>query len=126
MPGLTTNYTMYIGGSPVQIVQGSLDVVNQIGQRSTGTVKVVSALNTFWQQGTQVQVYNTTPALVYAGFVSKDEVTKASQARLWSPRAYHHPHGQLLQSRQASLLRELPQCVSRHDCAGSLLPGAGS
>jgi hypothetical protein len=72
-------YTMKINGSLVNVVQGTLDVVNQIGQRSTGTVQVWSSLGTFWSYGTQVQVYDQNSVLQYAGFTSKDKVSKFSR-----------------------------------------------
>jgi hypothetical protein len=70
---------MTIGGSSVNVVQGTLDVINQIGQRSTGSVTVWSALGVQYQYGTQCAVYDNTGALRFAGFTSKDKVTKLSQ-----------------------------------------------
>lgn len=73
----TSPYTAKIGGSAVNVIAGSLNVQNQIGQRSTGSIGVWSALGMTWTYGTQVQVYDDTGALVYSGYVSKDKITKS-------------------------------------------------
>lgn len=74
-----TNYTMTIGGSPVNVESGTLDVINQIGQRSTGTVTTWSALGVKYQYGTQVAVYDQNSTLVFLGYTSKDKATKLSR-----------------------------------------------
>lgn len=76
----TTRYAQ-IGGTTVNVIAGSLSVQNQIGQRSTGSIAVWTSLGTFWQYGTQVQVYDDSETKVYAGYTTKDKVTKAG-ARL--------------------------------------------
>lgn len=73
----STNYTAKIGGSLVNIIGGTLNAVKQIGQRSTGGIKIWSALGTVYQYGTQVQIFDETGALAYSGFTSKDKVTKS-------------------------------------------------
>jgi hypothetical protein len=72
-------YTCLIGGVAVSVVQGTLDVVNQIGQRSTGTIQVWSPLGTTWKYGTRVLIYDGANKLVYAGYTNKDKVTKQSR-----------------------------------------------
>jgi hypothetical protein len=76
------NYTATIGGAPVNVLAGTLNVQNQIGQRSQGELRVWSALGVTWQYGTQVQVFDDTAALVYSGYVSKDKASKPGGARL--------------------------------------------
>jgi hypothetical protein len=73
----TSPYTAKINGSLVNVIGGSLNVQNEIGQRSTGGIKVWSALGVSYSYGTQVQVYNETAALVYSGYVNKDKATKS-------------------------------------------------
>lgn len=76
-----TNYTAKIGGSLVNVIAGTMNVQNQIGQRSTGSLTVWSSLGTYWQYGTSVQVYDETGALAFSGFVDKDKAKKAGGAR---------------------------------------------
>lgn len=78
----STNYTATIGGVLVNVVAGGLHVETQIGQRSTGSLKVWSALGTVWQYGTQVRVYDETNALVYAGYTTKDTARKGQGSYL--------------------------------------------
>jgi hypothetical protein len=73
---MTTPYTAKINGSLVNVIAGTLNVQNQIGQRSTGGLRVWSALGVNWQYGTQIQVYDEIGALAYNGFVVKDKITK--------------------------------------------------
>jgi hypothetical protein len=70
-------YTAKIGGVSVNVLAGQLNVQNQIGQRSTGSIGVWSALGTVWQSGTHVQVYDELSALAYEGFTLKDKATKS-------------------------------------------------
>jgi hypothetical protein len=76
---MATNYTVKIAGQTVTAIAGTLSVQNQIGQRSTGSLSVWSALGTYWSYGTQIQIYDETDALVYNGFISKDKATKGSR-----------------------------------------------
>lgn len=73
----TSPYTCKIGGSFVSLIAGTLNVDNQIGQRSTGSIGVRSALGTVWQYGTSVQVFDPNNNLVYSGYVNKDTATKS-------------------------------------------------
>ncbi len=68
--------TCYIGGTIYQVVARTLDVVNQIGQRSTGRMTVWSPLGTVWNYGTQVKIYLANGTLVYSGYVDKDKAYK--------------------------------------------------
>lgn len=81
VPGASSAYTAVIGGVPVNVKAGSLNVVNQIGQRSTGSISVWSALGVKWQYGTQIHLYDETGALAYAGFTAKDKAYKAPGSR---------------------------------------------
>lgn len=74
-------YTAKINGAFVNVQAGSLDVVNQIGQRSTGSLKIWGPLGTIYQYGTQVQVYDENNALAYSGFTTKDKARKSGGAR---------------------------------------------
>lgn len=74
-------YTAKIGGALVNVQAGGLNVVNQIGQRSTGSLKVWSALGQIWQYGTQVQVFNDAGVKVYSGYTTKDKASKPGGAR---------------------------------------------
>lgn len=71
-----TTYHAFVGGALVTVTPGSINVQNQIGQRSTGGLHVTSALGTIWQFGTLMQVYDPTGTLAYAGFVAKDKARK--------------------------------------------------
>lgn len=74
----TGGFTVTIGGvsAGLSLTPGSLNVENQIGQRSTGSMHVTGPLGLVWQYGTQVAVYNTSGTLVYSGYVHKDKATK--------------------------------------------------
>lgn len=72
MPVAAT-YTLKIADQTVNAVAGTLDLQNQIGQRSTGSVTVWTALGVTWSYGTQIKVYDETGALSYAGYVTKDK-----------------------------------------------------
>lgn len=77
----TTTYTAKIGGALVNVLAGTLSVTSEIGQRSQGSIGVWSALGVYWQYGTQVQVYDATGALAFAGYTTKDEATKSPGSR---------------------------------------------
>lgn len=82
--GVALNFnspTVYIGGAMYQAVAGTLDVVNQIGQRSTGRISVWSAVGVTWARGTQVQIYNANGTLAYVGFTGKDHAYKPEGGR---------------------------------------------
>src|SRR5579872_7371064 len=73
---MATNYSVKIAGSLVNAMAGSLNVQNQIGQRSTGSLQVWSNLGVSWQRGTSVRVFDLSNALVFSGFTTKDKVVK--------------------------------------------------
>lgn len=75
------NYATLIAGKLVSAKAGTLNVQNQIGQRSTGALQVKSALGTYWLYGTQIQVFNASGGLAYAGYISKDKASKAPGSR---------------------------------------------
>jgi len=77
----TSPYTAKINGTLVNIAAGTLSVTNQIGQRSQGSVTIWGALGTVYQYGTQLQVFDETGALAYAGFISKDKAYRDPGAR---------------------------------------------
>lgn len=74
-------YTAKIAGATVNVIQGTLNVTNEIGQRSTGSLHVWGALGTVYQYGTAVQVYDDQGALVYNGFTTKDKASRGPGAR---------------------------------------------
>lgn len=74
-------YTAKVNGSLVNVIAGTLNVENQIGQRAQGSMGVWTNPGTFWQYGTQVQVYDDTSALAYSGFVTKDKLSRDPGAR---------------------------------------------
>jgi hypothetical protein len=73
--------TVVIGGTIYQVEAGTLNVANQIGQRSTGSLTVWSAVGVAFLYGTQIQIYNASGSLAYAGFVSKDKKYKPDGSR---------------------------------------------
>lgn len=77
----TTNWTAKLGGSFVNVQAGGLSIETAVGQRGQGTLQVYSALGVNWQYGTQVQIYDDTSALVFAGYVLKDTATRAAGTR---------------------------------------------
>jgi hypothetical protein len=77
----TAPYTVKIGGTSVTVLAGSLNVQQQIGQRSTGSIRIWSALGVVYQYGTQVQVYNDAGALAFSGYTTKDKARKPGGAR---------------------------------------------
>ena len=77
----TTAYTAKIGGAFVNVIAGTLSVTSEIGQRSQGSIGVWSNLGVYWQYGTQVQVYDATGALAFAGYTTKDQATKSPGSR---------------------------------------------
>lgn len=83
------NFTAKVGGSLVNVLAGSLNVTNQIGQRSTGSMSVWSNLGVYWQYGTQVQIYDESNALVYAGYTSKDKASRPAGSRQGSGYLLH-------------------------------------
>lgn len=80
VPGASA-YTAVINGSPANVKIGSLNVTNQIGQRSTGSVSTWGALGVRYQYGTQIQIIDDLGALAFSGFISKDHAYKAPGSR---------------------------------------------
>src|SRR5690242_4890581 len=70
---LPANYSAFVGGAAVNLVAGTLNVTNQVGQRAQGSVTVWTALGITWQYGTQFLLYDETGTTVYAGYVVKDK-----------------------------------------------------
>lgn len=81
VPSAASTYTAYIDGVAVNVKAGSLNVVNQIGQRSTGSIAVWTALGIRWQYGTRVTLYDDAGNLAYAGYIAKDKAYKAGGSR---------------------------------------------
>jgi hypothetical protein len=73
------NYTATIGGQSVNLIAGTLDIQNQIGQRSTGSMRVWTNPGVFWLYGTRVLIYDGNGALAFAGYTTKDKAIKASR-----------------------------------------------
>jgi hypothetical protein len=74
-------YTVKIGGSFVTAQAGTLNIVGAVGQRSTGSVTVKSALGVSYAYGTVMQVYDETSTLAYAGYVTQDKAYRDPGAR---------------------------------------------
>jgi hypothetical protein len=74
-------YTIQIAGVAVDALAGSLNIQGQIGQRSTGSVTVKSALGVTYAYGTQISVSDETSALAYAGYITKDRAYRDAGAR---------------------------------------------
>lgn len=70
------SYTVKVGGVAVVVEAGTLDIKNEIGQRSQCTFTAKTATGVNWPYGTQLQAYNDVGALAYAGFVDTDQATK--------------------------------------------------
>jgi hypothetical protein len=77
------SYTININGVAANVMAGSMHLVNMIGQRSQATFQVWDATGAvFYGQGSHVEIYDETAALVYAGFVERDRITKPGFAAL--------------------------------------------
>lgn len=74
-------YTITIGGVSTEPEAGTLDLQMQIGQRSTGSVTVKSALGVTYPYGTRVLVYDASSNLIYAGYVTTDKMYRDPGAR---------------------------------------------
>ncbi|HET9109681.1 MAG TPA: hypothetical protein VFN78_02535 [Ktedonobacterales bacterium] len=81
MPVATSAYTIKIGGVSVTAEAGTLDLQMQIGQRSTGSVTVKTALGVTYAYGAQIAVYDSLGALVYSGYITQDKMTRDPGAR---------------------------------------------
>ncbi len=79
------SYTVKVGGAVVQVQAGTLDVTNEIGQRSQCTFTARTGTGVHWEQGTQVQIYDDGGTKRYAGFVDTSQTTKPGKA----PYLYH-------------------------------------
>jgi hypothetical protein len=75
--GSVGSYTATIGGSLVNVKQGTVNIQNQVGQRSQGSMSVWSDLGVNWLYGTRTLIYDETGTEKYAGYVTKDKVYKA-------------------------------------------------
>lgn len=79
-------YSVKINGAFLTVptsgaVAGTLNIENQIGQRSTGSLTVWTPLGVSYAYGTQIQVYDEHSALAYAGYVTKDKAYKDPGSR---------------------------------------------
>lgn len=82
---MTTNaaFVVKVNGSPVNVIAGTLDANNTIGQRSMFTFQawdVTGAL--VWDQGSHVELYDLNNNKVYGGFVEQDVITKPGYSSL--------------------------------------------
>lgn len=69
-------YTVKVAGAAVNVEAGTLDVNNEIGQRSQCTFTAWTPTGTHWDQGTRVEVYDDDGTLRYSGFVDTSKTTK--------------------------------------------------
>lgn len=91
LPALTTSsiviptpvptYRALIAGAFVEIEQGTVNIQNQIGQRSQGAVTVKTPLGTLWQYGTQALIFDASGAQVYGGYVAHDRAYRDNGVR---------------------------------------------
>lgn len=72
VPSVVPTYTALIGGAYYAIEQTTLNIQNQVGQRSQGSVTVMSPLGVYWLRGTQFLLFDETGAQVYGGYVAND------------------------------------------------------
>jgi len=79
------SYVVKIAGAAVDVEAGTLDVTNEIGQRSQCTFTACTGTGIHWDQGTQVQVYDDTGALRYSGFIDTSQTSKPG----FAPILYH-------------------------------------
>lgn len=75
-------YAVTIGGAQVSVLAGTLDLTNEIGQRSTARFTCRSAAGVRYDQGTAVSISDGAGTLIYAGFVDTDQATKPGFAPL--------------------------------------------
>jgi NAD(P)-dependent dehydrogenase (short-subunit alcohol dehydrogenase family) len=74
---MATSYTININGVAATVLSGTVHIVNMIGQRSQATFQAYDSTGAvFYGQGSHVEIYDETAALVYAGFVERDRITK--------------------------------------------------
>jgi hypothetical protein len=74
---MASNYQIYVGGSLINVVAGTLDINNTIGQRSTCTFDAWDSTGTItWNQGTEVLVYDASGHVKFGGFVENDKIVK--------------------------------------------------
>lgn len=72
VPSVVPTYTALIGGAYYAIEATTLNIQNQVGQRSQGSVTVMSPLGVYWLRGTQFLLFDETGAQVYGGYVAND------------------------------------------------------
>lgn len=68
-------YSLLLGGVAVNLIAGSLDLTNQLGQRSQGRASVWSGPGLVYDYGTAVSVVDNLGNTVYTGFVVEDQMT---------------------------------------------------
>ena len=78
---ISPTYTALIAGSYVPILKGTINIQQQIGQRSQGSISVYTSLGTRWQYGTQCLLFDDLGNQVYGGYVARDKAYRAPGAR---------------------------------------------
>jgi len=69
-------YTAKIGGVPVFIVAGSLKIDQSVGKKTQAALTVKTDSYTFFQQFQQIQVYDDSSNLVFAGYLNPPQAQK--------------------------------------------------
>lgn len=82
---LATGYTVTINGQSVPVEAGTLDIHNEIGQRSSCTFTIYDTQQSIYLNGAQVQVLDPNGTILYGGFVDTDTVSKPG----WGPTLEH-------------------------------------
>lgn len=85
-PSGAPTYSVLLGGVAVNVIAGTLDLTNQIGQRSQGRVSCWSAAGVSYDYGTSVSVVDQLGNTVYTGFVVEDAITLGG----YTPRLMQH------------------------------------
>ena len=77
------NYIVKVAGSVANVLAGTLDINNTIGQRSTCTFTAWDVTGSIiWFQGSHVEVYDLNNIKKYGGFVETDEMSKPGYSAL--------------------------------------------
>lgn len=79
---IAQGYTVTVGGQVASVLAGTLDVRNEIGQRSTCSFTASDTAQTVWYNGARVAISDLSGKLLYSGFLDNDTVTKPGFAPL--------------------------------------------
>ena len=98
------SYQVAIGGVLANVVAGTLTANNTIGQRSTLSCTAWDATGALtFDQGTQIQLYDTSNTLIYGGYIEADKIVKPGFSALLEHQLtckdYHYLADKLLAAR---------------------------